>query len=233
MCGPSGTAKKLNDTVQNFTKQVVGEAGTVFSETNAVFNNIVNSVQSIINGGPSQAGFSTNQKNAMTAAAVQAGGTMARNIKGATAAASAAIGGGNTVAPSGSVQAANLDANIAAAEKTAEAKNNIEQADFATGRDNYFKALDVEKSAPSVLSEATSFNAEAGGQLTAAQKSQQNIDSQSNWWKNDLMKVGMAGLNFVTNPAGGLMGGIKNMSSDSSFMENVGNFMSGAQGQST
>jgi hypothetical protein len=226
MCGPSSQAKNLNNMVQNFTKQVTAEAGTVFTDAQSVFNNIVNSVQSIINGGPSQAGFSQNEVNAKTAAAVQAGGTMARNLRGATAAAAGAIGGGNTVAPSGSVQSAINEANIAAAEQTANAKNQIVQENFATGRENFWNAEKMEESAPSVMSTADSYNKTAGNQLTEAQKSQQAIDTANNWWKTDLMNIGMSAAKTFTNPTS-LASGFGNMSSDSSFGENVGNFFEG------
>jgi hypothetical protein len=194
MCKPSKAMEKLNDNVQAFTKQVVSEAGTVFGAANSVFNNIMSSVTGIVNGGPSQAGYSANELSAKTAANVEAGGTMARNLRGAVASAAGAIGGGNTVMPSGTTQAAIQAADIAAAKQTAQGENAIVQGDWETGRQNFWKALGEEQAAPGVYSVADAYNRNAGSQLKTAQTSQQNIDTQKNWWKPIVMQVGLSAL---------------------------------------
>jgi hypothetical protein len=212
MCKKSQQMQKLNDTVQNFSKNVTAQAGTIFGNANAVFNNIMNATQSIVAGGPSQAGYSAEELNAMNAANIQAAGTMARNLKGAAASGAAAIGGGNTVTPSGSTQAAVLEAEQAAAAMQAAGQNNIVQKDYAVGNENFFKALDAEGHAPSVYGTSISANQEAGAEQKAAAESQQNIDNGNNWWKNDLMKLGMTAAGAATSAFTGgfatkLMGG--------------------------
>ena len=189
MCKPSEAMKNLNTTVQNFSNQVTSEAGTVFGASNSVFNNIMSATQGIVAGGPSQAGYSQEELSADTAANENAGGAMARNLKGATSSAVSAIGGGNTVAPSGSTQAAVENAETSAAAQTAAGQNQIVQNDYAAGRQNFFNALGAEESAPGVYAPANAFNQTASQEQTAAMTSQQNIDTQNNWWKSALLKV--------------------------------------------
>lgn len=226
-CGPSTQMKNLNNSVQDFTKQVTSEAGTVFGDSNTVFNNIMSSVQSVVNGGPSQAGYSAEELNAMNAANVQNAGTMARNLKGAAASSGAAIGGGNAVAPAGSTQASVENAEIAAANTQAQGANQIVQNDYAQGNKNYEEAVGQETAAPGVFNTANSFNATAGNQQQLAEKSQQNIDSQNNWWKNDLMKLattaaGVGGAVLTGGATAAIAGGISAAKAGSAMDSSTG-----------
>jgi hypothetical protein len=173
----------INNAVQTFSQQMTNEAGQVFGSANTVFNNIMGAVKGIVAGGPSQTGMSDAELAARTAANVQANGAAARNMKGAAASSVAAIGGGNTVTPGGSTQAIAAGATQAAAANQAQGQNQIVNENFEEGRSNFFKALGSEESAPSVYGTANQFNNEAGQEQQVAEKSQQNIDTQTNWWK--------------------------------------------------
>lgn len=207
MCGPSGALKNLNTTVQGFAKTMVGQAKTVFGTTNAIVQKLNASLDNIVNGGPSQMGFSESELSAKRAAAVEAGGAMARNLKGAAASSIAAIGGGNTVNPAGSTQATVLDATTSAASKTASDLNTIEQQGFERGNENYWNAVKGEEGLPSMYSTASTFNKDAMGALDQAQKSQQEMDTASNWWKPLLMQAGTAALGAATGGVGSAIGG--------------------------
>jgi hypothetical protein len=207
MCGPSGALKDLNNKVQSFAGTMLGEAKTVFGVTHGIVQKLQSKLDSVINGGPSQMGFSQSELNAKRAAAVEAGGTMARNVKGATASSIAAIGGGNTTAPAGSTEQMLLDANVAAASRTAGDLNTIEQQGFERGNENFWKATEGEERLPGMYQTAEGFNRDAMSGLETAQKSQQEMDTQSNWWKPLVMKAGMAGLGVITGGASTAIGG--------------------------
>lgn len=208
MCSPSKELKAVNSSIQKFATQVKDEAGTVFGAANQVFNNIVNSVQKIVNGGPSQMGYSQTELNALNANAVESGGTMARNLKGAAASASAAVGGGNTVTPAGGTQASVQNAEIAAAEHTASAENQILASGFETGRKNYEFAVGAEQKAPDAFNASTNANSVVVSAQDNAMKSQQAIDTANNWWANDIMQLGSAAIGgFTSGLTGGLGGG--------------------------
>ena len=183
MCKPSEQMQNINDAVQTFSQQMTNEAGQVFGNANTVFNNIMGAVKGIVAGGPSQTGMSDAEVAARTAANVQANGAAARNMKGAAASSVAAIGGGNTVTPGGSTQAIAAGATQAAAANQAQGENQIVNQNFEEGRSNFFKGLATEESAPGVYGTANQFNNEAGQEQQVAEKSQQNIDTQKNWWK--------------------------------------------------
>jgi hypothetical protein len=194
MCGPSSALKAINTSIQDFAGQVKDEAGQIFGDASQVFNTVMNSVKGIIAGGPSQFGYSQGEFSAKNAAAVNAGGAEARNLKAAAASSAAAVGGGNVATPAGATQAAVLSADQRAAADTASAENAILQEGFATGRDNFFKANELAERAPSVFSVANEANSNVSHAQHEAATSQTNIDEQSNWAMNDVMKLGSSAL---------------------------------------
>lgn len=205
MCGPSDKLKAINTQIQDFSKQVTQEAGTVFGDANTVFNNMIGGLQQIVQGGPSQEGFSAAEKANRTAAAVNAGATEARNLKGAAATGVAAIGGGNTVMPAGSTAATVMAANQKAAGDTAQAQSDIENEDYTKGNENWKFATQAEQNLPNVFNSTSAFNKDAQAGQEQAQKSQQSIDTASNWWQPMITSAIGAGVGAFT---GGLGGGI-------------------------
>jgi hypothetical protein len=199
--------QNINDQVQTFSQKVTNQAGTVFANANSVFNNIMGTVKGIVAGGPSQTGFSATENATRQAANVENAGTMARNEKAAAGSAVAAIGGGNTVTPSGTTAAAVTNAETAAAATQAKGENEIESENWETGRQNFGKALGAEQSAPSVFGVANEFNNEAGNEQQIAEKSQQNIDTQKSWGKSLLLKTGTSLLQGPQMPSMGGGGG--------------------------
>ena len=107
MCGPSSALKAINTSIQDFAGQVKDEAGQIFGDASQVFNTVMNSVKGIIAGGPSQFGYSQGEFSAKNAAAVNAGGAEARNLKAAAASSAAAVGGATTttISPLGAASA--------------------------------------------------------------------------------------------------------------------------------
>lgn len=194
MCGPSSALKAINTSVTNFATTVASEAQTVFDASSSVFNNIMSSVKGILTGGPSQYGFSAGEQSARTAQAVNAGAAEARNLKGAAASTAGAIGGGNVAAPAGSTEAAVLSADQKAAADTAAAENQITQEGYDTGRQNFFQAENIAEKAPDVFNPSISANEGVEKAQTNAETSQQNIDTQSNWAMNDVVKLGSSAL---------------------------------------
>ena len=194
MCGPSSALKAINNNIQDFARDVKSEASQVFDASSSVFNKIMDSVTGILKGGPSQYGFSAGEQAAKVAAATNAGATEARNLRGAAAATAGAFGGGNVATPAGVNQAAVLSANQKAAADTAAATNAITQEGYATGRENFWNATKVAEAAPGVFDASTKANSNVIDAQKQALTSQQNIDTQSDWWKSDLMKIGSVGL---------------------------------------
>jgi hypothetical protein len=190
MCGPSSAMKAINNNIQQFATQTKTEAGAVFDASSSVFHNIMDATEGILKGGPSQYGYSAGEQSAKTAAAVQNGATEARNLKGAAASAVGAIGGGNVATPAGMQQATVLAADQKAASDTASALNQVTQEGYEKGYDEFKTALKSEQSAPDVFNASTNANSVVNNAQHEAATSQQNIDTQSNWAMNDIMKLG-------------------------------------------
>jgi protein-disulfide isomerase-like protein with CxxC motif len=182
MCVSSGL-KTLNNTAAAALNSATSEAKTVFGAASTVFNNIVSSVQQVVAGGPSQAGFSTAELQAKNAQAVQQGATLARNAGGAAASSAAAIGGGNAVMPAGGTEQAVLAAKIAAGEQTAGAENTIQQQNYAQGNANYEAAVGQEMQAPNVFNPATSSEGQVTNATNANLATQKAVDTSANWWQ--------------------------------------------------
>jgi hypothetical protein len=203
MCGPSSQMKQINQSIQAFGNKVTDEAGTIFGEANGVFNDIKNAVTGIIKGGPSQMGMSAAEHNARTAAIIQNGATENRNLRGAAAAAVGAIGGGNVVTPAGSTQAITMSAEQKAAADTAAAQNQLEVENAELGRENFWNATKADTAAVGTLNAATDANKVAMSAQQQQLTSQQNIDTQNNWWQPLVEKGVMAGVDAFTGGIGG------------------------------
>jgi hypothetical protein len=181
-CGPSSSLKALNTSTTQLLNSAKSQATQVFGDSSTVFNNLLASTQGIVAGGPSQAGYSQPELDAMNAAAVQNGATLSRNA-GAVAATEAAIGGGNAVTPAGGTQNAVLQAKIAAGVQTANAENEIMQKDYAQGNANYEQAVGQEVKLPGVFDASTAATGAATNAAREAGSVQQEMDKQSNWWQ--------------------------------------------------
>lgn len=204
MCGPSSGLKAINTATQNFATSARQEASTVFGDASTVFSNLMGPLQQIIKGGPGQAGYSAAELNAMNSQAITEGATEARNLGGAAASADAAIGGGNTVTASGTTAANVLAAKAQAASDTASAENQITQNNYAQGNRNFEAAVGQEAGLPNVFNAATSSEGEASTANANALKSQQAVDTQSNWWQ-PLVTAAISGAAGAAT--GGIAGG--------------------------
>lgn len=202
MCGPSSALKAVNTQIQNLATTVSDEGKTIFGAANSVFNKITGALDGIIKGGPGQNGWSATENAARTAATVQAGAAEARNLKGAAASSVAAIGGGNTVAPAGSTQAIVQNADVQAASDTAAGLNQNQIANAEAGRDEFNKAVQGEEAATQVFNPANAANSTSIEADKSAFQSQQEMDNQSNWAMNDIMKLGVAGVQGFTTGLG-------------------------------
>lgn len=207
MCGPSDALKGINSNIQDFAKQVKSEAGTIFDDASGVFGKIMDSVEGLLKGGPTAFGYSQNQYSAMTASTVNAGAAEARNLKGAAASSAAAIGGGNAALPAGATQSATFAADQKAAADTAATENANLQEGYKVGNENFFKAEQIAANAPNVFATANDANRNVSGAQKLAMTSQQNIDTQSNWAMNDVMKLGTAAVSAAVGGATGGAGG--------------------------
>jgi hypothetical protein len=183
MCGPSSAEKALNSNIQSFASTVESQAKQVFGDVSGLFNSVTASLGKIVAAGPGQQGWGAAETSAVDSQIVNNAATSARNEKSAVGNAVSAIGGGNTVSPSGLATAVNLQTNQAVEATKSQQEEQATVADFQQGNQNYFGAITGEEAAPNMFNAATNATSSANDANKEAVSSQQMIDSQANWWQ--------------------------------------------------
>jgi hypothetical protein len=215
MCDASGSEKSIAKKVSAFSDDMVSQAKQIFGNDNSVFNGMMKAYSAIVNNGVNQHGFNQAELNAKNSAVITNNANQFRNVAGAVKSGQAAFGGGNEVSGAGVTTGQNLQVAQAAAANTANGLNQVVQEDYATGRDNFFKAAEGEQQLPSVFNNLPGVDNVAKGSLDDSLKEQQSLDAQSGWWKAPVMGLVNGGLSLAT-------GGLSSLASGGSFMKGVG-----------
>ena len=183
MCGASATLTNLANSATAFAGQVQQQASQIFGSASTVFNNLVGTIQNVVKGGPGQAGWGATEAAAVNSQIINNAAANARNEKSAVGNSIAAIGGGNTVSPSG----LEVGANLNVAQNVENAKSQQEEqatvANFQQGNQNYTNAVNQEMQLPSVFNASAAADNAAVGANTAATTAQTAVSSANNWWE--------------------------------------------------
>ena len=225
MCGTHGAEKAAAAQQTAFTNTMISEGAQVFGQDSSVFNTLVGKYTPIANAGPSQMGFSGGEYNALTAANIQNFGTQYKNAAAATGERQAATGVGRNGAEipviAGTNIAQNSDLAAKAAQGAATGQNQILQADYAQGNANWKTAMTGLEAAPSVMNNASQFNAQSQQGLNQDMSNAQAADAASNWWVNPLVGAISAPVNAFTSQLG------KNAANDVNGGKNAANDVNG------
>jgi len=182
-CGATPGQQQLATQQTSAYTTLTNQASSQFGQASGVFNDLVSSFAPIVAAGPNQQGFSPAEVSAMNSQAITNTGQGYRNAKAAVGNAESAVGGGNTGDTSGGATVGeNLSLAENAGNQTASELNNITQANYATGRQNYFNAASGLANAPSVFGTANQAANAATGAGEAAEKSTNDVASQDNSW---------------------------------------------------
>lgn len=170
MCGATQQQKDITDEQQAFYKQLTDQYATVFGQNQAITGALTSAFTPILQAGPSQTGFSQGERQSLETQNTENVATDYAQAQRATAGILAARGGGNTLLPS------SVDANIlaqnttAAAAQRAAGSNQIAQADYAQGYQNWQSAANVLGSTAGLLN-PTGYAGVATGAGTSASNS--------------------------------------------------------------
>jgi hypothetical protein len=184
MSGPSAAETATSTQGQDFSQLLNQSYSQNFAGQSSILGNLTNVLNPIAEAGPSQEGFSGSEKAALTGGAIN---TNAQNYKNASTvvAEGNAGAGGNTYAPSGGQgqEAATIASN--AAQNTSNTENQITEADYAQGRQNFQGAVGgLENVAQQYNPNATAGEALGANQNAFSQEG--SIESQQNAWEGDL-----------------------------------------------
>jgi len=196
-CGATQGQKDVAASSTTFMNQAQQQAGTVFGASSQVFNGLMKTFAPIVAAGPSQRGFSAAEAANLKSQAITQTGQSYKNAKQALGENLAAAGGGNTALPSGVAANAALQLANAGASQTASELGQINEADYATGRQNYLSAVQGELSAPGV------YNASSTSTGTAV-----NAGSEAATAQNDVAQADNSVLQGVLGAVGAIGGGI-------------------------
>jgi len=188
-CGAGSQQKQIGQAQQSFFNQLTQQATQVFGGASQVFQNLVNTFTPTIKAGPNQEGFSPAELSAMKSQAITNVGQGYKNVKAAVGNAQAAYGGGNVSLPTGVNEATDLGAAINAADTQSSLLNNITQADYAAGRENYNNAVKGLEGATSVFNPAATMAGQATGAGEAAASTANQIAQQNNGWMSAVSGV--------------------------------------------
>ena len=108
-------------------------------------------VQSVVKGGPGQAGWGAAETNAVNSQILNNAAVSARNEKSAVGNDVAAIGGGNTVNPSGLETAVNLQTAQSVENAKSQQEEQATVANYQQGNQNYNEAVNEEMQLPKVF----------------------------------------------------------------------------------
>jgi hypothetical protein len=204
MCGPTDQMSNITDEQAAFYQNLTKQYNTVFGQNQAITGALTNAFTPILQRGPSQTGFSPSEENALQTQNTENVATNYAQAQKATAQILAAQGGGNTLLPSS--MNANIiaqNANQAAAQR-AQGANQITQANYAQGYQNWNAAANVLGSTAGLLN-PTGYSGAATGAGSAASTSAYNVAQAANSPWNAAIgalgsAAGMVGGGFAAHP---------------------------------
>jgi hypothetical protein len=204
-CGPSQAEKDQQAQSASFAAQLKSNYGTRFGQQSDVLNAINQSLSPILAAGPSQQGFSAAETAALNTQAINSAGAASKNAQQAAANFGAGQGGGGSSGITSGIQQ-QIQGSIASqsANQLAGAQNQITQANYAQGNQNYWKAqggmnaLSQGYSPNAAMEGATNEQKQAFGEAGTVYQQQQQEDQA--------IAGGISSLAMTA--AGGIGGGI-------------------------
>ena len=185
-CGATNAQNEQEQATTQAFQTAGTQAQAIFGASSTAFNDLIKSYAPTVAAGPSQLGFSQQEKATLDSSAITQTGIEAKNEKAAlgnTEATQAGSGGQGPVGPGGATVGADLSLTENAGNQTATELSQIQQQDYAVGRTNYQNAVQGLAGAPSVFNPATSATGAETGAGESATTATQNVASaqQSGW----------------------------------------------------
>jgi hypothetical protein len=203
MCGgSSSTQNEINQQQLQFYQNLNTQYNTVFGQNQAITGALTSAFTPILNAGPGQQGYTPQELQSLNTSSSENIATNYAQAQKATAQILAARGGGNDLLPS-SVDANLLaqNTNLAAAQR-ASSQNQITQASYNQGNQNWLTAANVLGSTAGLLS-PTSYASQVTGAGTAAATEANSINTAN----NSLWNAAIGSLSSVAGKGASALGG--------------------------
>lgn len=146
MCGPSSAETGLQQQSQGFSTQLMSNYSQLFSQQQGVLAGLNKSLSPIVAAGPNQQGFSGAELNSLNTSAINANAGATQSALQAARTFGAGQGGGGTSGLTSGITK-QIESSVAAqgAGNLATNEGQIQQANWAQGNSNYFKALGAQE----------------------------------------------------------------------------------------
>jgi hypothetical protein len=170
MCGTNSDQTEITAEQKQFYQTLTDQYTSIFGQQQAITGALTSAYLPILQAGPSQTGFSPSEDTALRTQNTEGVATDYAQAQKATAQLLAARGGGNTLLPS-SVSSNILAQNTtAAAAQRAQGENQITQANYAQGYQNWNTAASVLGSTAGLIN-PNAYSGQATGAGSAASTS--------------------------------------------------------------
>jgi len=190
MCGASDQQKDTYDEQQQFYQQMMEQQTQAWGEDQEVLAAIRGVSQPIFAAGPSQEGYSPEEKAAMETQVTE--GTAQNYAKAARAVGDqlAAAGGGNLAIPNGAADQIKASVATSSAQEESREQSQITQNDWQQGYQNWLQAGQNMMGVAGQLN-PVAYSGAATGAGSAASSTANQIAEESNSWIN--AAIGAAG----------------------------------------
>lgn len=180
--GPSSEEKEAYTAQTQFTQQLESEYSTVFGEDQTIYNNLVSTFEPILQAGASQTGFSTAELNSLNSQAITGTAKSYQQAEQALQTNQASQGGGTAYMPSGAqTQEKEMLASSAASSESSQLQQ-IEQADYQQGYNNWLEAANMLGESSSVANSSLSGSSSVNQSLSNEESTASQITKDQNSW---------------------------------------------------
>lgn len=200
MCGASKEQKDIEKSQAAFYTTLTANYKTQFAESDAILKSLTSQFDPILKAGINQEGFSAPEKAALNTQATEGVATNYENAARAVNGQLAATGGGNEFLPSGAADALKYSVADASAKQQSAEQNQITEADYATGRQNFLSAASVLGGSTGVFNPTSgAANAATSGGSAAAQTANEISQANNSWMAPVLGAAGALGGAAITH----------------------------------
>jgi hypothetical protein len=204
MCGATQEQKQMQASQAKFYDEMTANYKAVFGQQQAILAALTAQFKPILEAGPSQRGFSQEQRDAMETASIE---NVGRNFAHAkqTLEENLAARGGDDFLPSGADTQLETELSATAAEDRSSQQNQIVQADYNQGHQNWAFATGALSQVANELNPVGTSNSATGAGEAAATTANQIAQASNSIWGSVI-----GGLSGIAGQAvGGWAGGMK------------------------
>jgi hypothetical protein len=195
-CGATSAQNQIESTQQNYYTTLTSQAQAEYGQASRVFNDIYSAMAPIVDAGPNQQGFSAAELSNLNANATTGAG-QAYSSAAQSARQQEAAAGGSDFVPTGANEQINAEIGAQGAAQESNSLNQIEAANYSTGRSNYFTAAGDLVGASGAYGASTGAANAATGAGSAASNTANQIAQEDNSW-----------MQAVSGVLGGTLGGV-------------------------